>query len=99
MQRAPLSTSAATTAAPSAPVPPVTTTVLSVKDMLFSVMPNFWPGGAGSAPPALHAHRQHLKFDPVRHLADAQLLVEDVLADAVPPRQPLAGGVAVQRIE
>ena len=53
----------------------------------------------GTTPPALHPHRQHLKFDPVRHFAHAQLLVEHVLADAVPPRQPLAVGIAVERVE
>ena len=47
----------------------------------------------------LDPRRQHLELDPVRHLADAQLLVEHVLADAVPPRQPLAIRVAVERVE
>src|SRR5690606_34497155 len=61
------------------------------------------PASAGHdgllAPPALHAHRQHLVFDPVSHLADTQLLVEHILADAVAPGQPLAGRVAIERVK
>jgi hypothetical protein len=40
-----------------------------------------------------------LEFDPVGDLAHAQLPVENILADAVPPGQPLASRVAVERIE
>ena len=71
---------------PSAPVPPVTTRACRRKSIDQPLSP-------------LDPRRQHLEFDPVRHLADPQLLVEHILADAVPPRQPHAMRVAVERIE
>src|SRR5688500_13746930 len=51
------------------------------------------------SPPALGARRQHLEFEPVGDLAGAQLLVEDVLADAVAPSEPLVARVAVELVE
>src|SRR6185312_6095404 len=58
----------------------------------------FWKNPS-SAAPAFHARRQNLELDPVRHFADAQLLLEHILADAVPPGQPLAARIAVECVE
>src|SRR6476660_2644498 len=48
---------------------------------------------------AFYARREYLKFNPVGDFADPKFLVENILADPVPPGQPLAAGVAVKRIE
>ena len=49
--------------------------------------------------PALDPLRQHLEFDPVRHLARPQPLVEHIMADAVAPGQSLTAGIAVEQVE
>src|SRR5690242_14544524 len=59
----------------------------------------FWMSEPWLAAPAFHACRKNLKLNPVRDFTDAQLFFEHILADAMPPGQPLAAWVAIQNVE